>query len=122
LYGHRRLNPSLPPFTLRARGPLGPAAKGRNYPSLAKRGEGRFSEAYVLFIMDALVNQGFARVLWFVKGLERIVSREASRRVFIFKRYANDFSIGGLGWGVVWDGKGCDGGSSVDIPLPLRFF
>jgi hypothetical protein len=29
----------LPPFT-----------KGRNYPSLAKRGEGRFSEAYVFFI------------------------------------------------------------------------
>jgi hypothetical protein len=33
LYRHRKLNPSSPPFT-----------KGRNYPSLAKRGEGRFSE------------------------------------------------------------------------------
>jgi hypothetical protein len=30
-------------------------SKGRNYPSLAKRGEGRFSEAHVFFIMDSLV-------------------------------------------------------------------
>jgi len=55
LCGHQKLNPSFPPFTLRARGPLGPAAKGRNYPSLAKRGEGRFSEEYVFSIMDSLV-------------------------------------------------------------------
>jgi hypothetical protein len=27
--------------------------RGRNYPSLAKRGEGRFSEAYVFFIPDS---------------------------------------------------------------------
>jgi hypothetical protein len=26
------------------------STKGRNYPSLVKRGEGRFSEAYVFFI------------------------------------------------------------------------
>jgi hypothetical protein len=29
--------------------------KGRNYPSLAKRGEGRFPERSVFFIMDSLV-------------------------------------------------------------------
>jgi len=29
--------------------------KGRNYPSLAKRGKGRFSEQYVFSIMDSLV-------------------------------------------------------------------
>jgi len=44
LYRHRKLNPSSPPFT-----------KGRNYPSLAKRGEGRFSNQYVYSIMDSLV-------------------------------------------------------------------
>jgi hypothetical protein len=40
------INPSFPPF-----------AKGRNYPSLEKRGEGRFSEEeeYVFSIMDPLV-------------------------------------------------------------------
>jgi hypothetical protein len=27
----------------------------RNYPSLAKRGEGRFSEAYVFFIVGSIV-------------------------------------------------------------------
>jgi hypothetical protein len=31
--------------------------KRRNYPSLAKRGEGRFSEEYVFSIMDSLVIQ-----------------------------------------------------------------
>jgi hypothetical protein len=39
-----KINPSFPPF-----------AKGRNYPSLKKRGEGRFSEEYVLSIMDSSV-------------------------------------------------------------------
>jgi hypothetical protein len=29
--------------------------KGRNYPSLTKRGEGRFSEEYLFSIMDSLV-------------------------------------------------------------------
>jgi hypothetical protein len=41
-----RQNPSSPPF-----------AKGRNYPSLAKRGKGRFSECDVFSIMDSLVNR-----------------------------------------------------------------
>jgi hypothetical protein len=35
---------------------LPPFAKGRNYPSLEKRGEGRFSEEYVFSIMDSLVS------------------------------------------------------------------
>jgi hypothetical protein len=39
-----KINPSFPPF-----------AKGRNYPSLEKRGEGRFSEEYAFSIMDFLV-------------------------------------------------------------------
>jgi hypothetical protein len=34
-----KINPSFPPF-----------AKGRNYPSLEKRGEGRFSDEYVFSI------------------------------------------------------------------------
>jgi hypothetical protein len=38
-----KTNPSSPPFT-----------KGRNYPSLAKRGKGRFSKQYVFSIMDFL--------------------------------------------------------------------
>ncbi len=29
--------------------------KGRNYPSLVKRGKGRFSETFVFFIMEPLV-------------------------------------------------------------------
>jgi hypothetical protein len=45
----------LPPFTLRVRDRSGSETKGRNYPSLAKRGEGRFSEQYVYSIMDSLV-------------------------------------------------------------------
>jgi len=32
-----------------------PFAKGRNFPSLAKRGWGRFSERYVFSITDSLV-------------------------------------------------------------------
>jgi hypothetical protein len=31
--------------------------KGRNYPSLAERGEGRFSEQYVFSMMDSLVTE-----------------------------------------------------------------
>ena len=42
---------------------------------------------------------GIRSVLWFAEGLERIVSREASPRVLILKRYANDLSMDGLGWG-----------------------
>jgi hypothetical protein len=38
LYRHRKLNPSSPPFTLRVRDRSGSETKGRNYPSLAKRG------------------------------------------------------------------------------------
>jgi hypothetical protein len=44
LYGHRPPNPSIPPFTRRG-----------NYPSLAKRGEGRFSKAYIFFSVDSSV-------------------------------------------------------------------
>jgi hypothetical protein len=40
-----RLWTAAPPFT-----------KGRNYPSLIKRGEGRFSEEYVCLVMDSLVS------------------------------------------------------------------
>jgi hypothetical protein len=49
LYGHRRPNPSSPLFT-----------KGRNFPSLAKRGQGRFSQQYVFSIMDSFVIFGKA--------------------------------------------------------------
>jgi hypothetical protein len=41
-----KINPTFPPF-----------AKGRNYPFLEKRGEGRFSEEHVFSIMDSLVTQ-----------------------------------------------------------------
>jgi hypothetical protein len=34
-----------------------PLQKGGNYPSLAKRGEGRFSGILLFLIMDYLVNQ-----------------------------------------------------------------
>jgi len=40
----------IPPFLPLPAGPRGPLARR------AKRGEGRFSEAYVFFIMDSLVN------------------------------------------------------------------
>jgi hypothetical protein len=40
LYGRWRLSPSFPPFT-----------KGRDFPSLAKRGQGRFSEEDVFSII-----------------------------------------------------------------------
>jgi hypothetical protein len=46
-----------PPLPLLAAQALAQRAKGRNYPSLAKRGEGRFSEQYVFSIMDSLVNR-----------------------------------------------------------------
>ena len=47
-----QIPPSLPLLAAQA---LAQRAKGRNYPSLAKRGQGRFSEAYVFFIVDSLV-------------------------------------------------------------------
>ena len=49
-----QIPPSLPLLAAQA---LAQRAKGRNSPSLAKRGEGRFSEAYVFFIMDSLVRE-----------------------------------------------------------------
>jgi hypothetical protein len=49
----------LPPCLRRSGYPQAGFAKGRNYPSLAKRGEGRFSEKYVFSIMDSLVNTSF---------------------------------------------------------------
>jgi len=64
LYRHRKLNPSSPPFT-----------KGRNYPSLAKRGEGRFSEQYVYSIMDSSVIH--------FKGLNLIVSSSRLSSFFL---------------------------------------
>jgi hypothetical protein len=39
-------------LTLKTKSLLPSLCKGRNYPSLAKRGEGRFCEEYVFSIMD----------------------------------------------------------------------
>jgi hypothetical protein len=56
LYGHRRPNPSSSPL------PTGGQAlqKGGISPSLAKRGQGRFSQQYVFSIMDSFVIFGKA--------------------------------------------------------------
>ncbi len=40
--------------------PVEPFTKGRNYPSLAKRGEGRFSEIHVYFIKGSLATLSFS--------------------------------------------------------------
>jgi len=48
-------NQSIIVWTPKTKSLLPSLYKGRNYPSLAKRGEGRFSEEYVFSIMDSLV-------------------------------------------------------------------
>jgi len=64
------INQSIIVWTLKTKSLLPSLTKGRNYPSLvagprgplarrAKRGEGRFSEAYVFFIMNSLVMLNF---------------------------------------------------------------
>jgi len=60
-----KTNPSSPSFT-----------KGRNYPSLAKRGQGRFSETYVFFIMDSLVF-----LSWRQKNYSSVMTPSASSLV-----------------------------------------
>jgi hypothetical protein len=61
-------------WTVKTKSLLPSLSKGRNYPSLAagprgplarraKRGEGRFPEAYVLFIMDSLVSSSLSYLL-----------------------------------------------------------
>jgi len=52
---HWRPNPCFPPFTLRARGPLGPAAKG-GFPLFGKEGLGEISRRICILNYGLLTN------------------------------------------------------------------
>jgi len=53
-------NQSIIVWTPKTKSLLPSLYKGRNDPSLAKRGEGRFSEEYVFSIMDSLVSRCYS--------------------------------------------------------------
>jgi len=51
----RIINQSKIVWTFKTKSLPPPFTKGRSYPSLVKRGKGRFSKQYVFSIMDSLV-------------------------------------------------------------------